>query len=246
MSNLDPDRLLQLYRSAHEPSAVEHERALGVVLRRVDAGDPGLTLLATPTKAAGRSVRLIVLGGVIALAGVGLGYGLGERGRAPSSTTAVAEREAPPAPPQLDAPPAPPAAVVIPSREPSSEEPSVEPPEPAPKRRRRAAPKSAPEPESVPPPPSASTLREEMQLLSKGRKLMRDADPTAALAVFESHGSRFPSGALAEEREVHRHEALCELGRLDQARALRSAFARDYPRSPHAAKLARACKEPEP
>lgn len=256
MSDLDPSRLLECYRQAQTPSVAEHEQALGAVMRRVDAGDPGLTLMAPANKFGLQSLVLVLTGGALVLAGVGIGFGLGDRGpdraavvTAPVVTAPVDAAPLDPAEPSPSSTPATPRPVTAIEQPASPVAAPIEPSKPEPE---PAKPKPDHEPDqpatklAPAPAQTASTLREEMRLLSKGRALLRDGDAAAALVLFASHESRFSAGVLAEEREVQRHEALCALGREADAKQLRADFARDYPGSPHAAKLAHGCQAGSP
>jgi hypothetical protein len=60
--------------------------------------------------------------------------------------------------------------------------------------------------------------------------IMRGA-PAEALAPLDQHRSRFPRGALAEEREGLAVKALVRLGRGAEARARAEAFRRRFPQS---------------
>ena len=55
--------------------------------------------------------------------------------------------------------------------------------------------------------------------------------PRQALALTVEHARRFPTGVLAEEREVIAIEALAKLGRDDEARSRSSAFFAAHPGS---------------
>jgi len=55
-----------------------------------------------------------------------------------------------------------------------------------------------------------------------------------ALAQLDRATERFPSGALAQEREALAIEAAACAGREDEAARRASTFLRDYPSSPHA------------
>jgi hypothetical protein len=62
---------------------------------------------------------------------------------------------------------------------------------------------------------------------------------TRADAYLRAH----PGGAFAPEARLHRAEALCLLGRVDEARAAAAAFERDLPSSPLRARVAAVCAE---
>ena len=77
--------------------------------------------------------------------------------------------------------------------------------------------------------PSAET---EVALLQAAQAALRD-NPTAALALANRHAGRFPSGALAQEREVIAIEALLAVHQRDEANERAARFAREFPNSAH-------------
>jgi hypothetical protein len=94
-----------------------------------------------------------------------------------------------------------------------------------------------------PPAPAAgpSTLSAEADLLRAADAAVRAGAPARALAILDQHGARFPSGALVEERDAERVVVLCALGRTEEGRAAATAFLRDRPRSPLAARVRASC-----
>ncbi|GAB4112695.1 MAG: hypothetical protein OHK0013_48500 [Sandaracinaceae bacterium] len=60
--------------------------------------------------------------------------------------------------------------------------------------------------------PAADALAQEMRLVHEARVRL-DEDPHAALDMLEQHRSRFPEGALAEEREAYAILAMILLDR---------------------------------
>ncbi len=95
---------------------------------------------------------------------------------------------------------------------------------------------SAEESEPVPAAAPPSAAPSEGALLLKARQQLA-SDPSAALALTDEAGKRFPDGPLAPEREVLAIEALAHLGRLPAARARLSTFRARYPQSPHLGRL---------
>jgi len=69
--------------------------------------------------------------------------------------------------------------------------------------------------------------------------LMRDAkaalpvDPNQALSILNRHAKLYPSGVLAQEREVLAIDALLRLGRKSEASARAARFSSNYPTSAH-------------
>lgn len=90
-------------------------------------------------------------------------------------------------------------------------------------------------PEAVPSPAEpiarATALREERALLEGARRDLAGGRPAAALAAVDAHGERFAAGALAEEREALRIQALVRLDRGADARAALARFRGAWPSS---------------
>lgn len=102
----------------------------------------------------------------------------------------------------------------------------------------RIVPPSEPAPRVALAAPSArDALTAETALLRDAHAALRAHDPARALAILEQHAASFPSGALAEERSATRVLALCDSGRIDQARAEASRFLAAHPRSMHAGRV---------
>jgi hypothetical protein len=85
-------------------------------------------------------------------------------------------------------------------------------------------------------------LAAELRLLRRAQDARRDRRWTDALSSLDVHGSRFPGGALAIEREVTRALVLCESGELERGRALAGRFSS----SAWARALAAACDGSQP
>lgn len=90
---------------------------------------------------------------------------------------------------------------------------------------------TAPEPPAAPPPTET-----EFSLVEKAQRAL-GSDPQRALALADRGESVYPTGPLAQEREVVAIEALIKLGRLDDARARGDRFARTFPGSAHAPRI---------
>ena len=80
---------------------------------------------------------------------------------------------------------------------------------------------------------SSDSLSEEVHLLSRAEQQLNSGHADEALSTLGEHERRFPHGALAEERMAARVQSLCVLGRVAEARADLTRFARAYPRSAH-------------
>lgn len=66
---------------------------------------------------------------------------------------------------------------------------------------------------------SRDGLSEEVALLSRAETELHAGRPAKALVALAEHQRKFPRGALAEERTAARIQALCALGRNDEANA---------------------------
>lgn len=87
-------------------------------------------------------------------------------------------------------------------------------------------------------PRAPDSLGAEARVLLEARKDMA-RDPQKALRATEAHDSAFTDGALAEEREVLRIEALIRLKKGDQAAVVAASFRARYPQSSHLARIER-------
>jgi hypothetical protein len=147
--------------------------------------------------------------------------------RAPASEPVAPEqREAPAA---LDPPPRAPSAA---ERTKTVDRVEARPAEPS---FARAEP-TAPAPGSVPP-EQVGDAREESRMVAAARDALRLGDPASSLGWLERAHQKFPNGVLVQEREALAIEALALSGRRDEAEKRAAAFLRDYPKSPHAARV---------
>ena len=88
---------------------------------------------------------------------------------------------------------------------------------------------------------SPDSLPEEVRLLSRAEQQMNDGLAGDALRTLAEHERRFPTGALAEERMAARVQALCALGRANEAKSDLTRLMRAYPRSPQLERARRMC-----
>jgi hypothetical protein len=86
-------------------------------------------------------------------------------------------------------------------------------------------------------PPDYPSNDTEFSLLEQAQRALRD-DPRRALDLADHDAQRYPTGTLAQEREVIAIEALAQLGRRDEARARAARFFRAFPGSAHAPRIA--------
>ncbi len=84
--------------------------------------------------------------------------------------------------------------------------------------------------------PAPAAALSEAELLEQARSSLR-SDPARALARANEHRSRFPGGALVQEREVIAIKALRQLGRTAEADSRADAFATAFPGSAFQRKL---------
>jgi hypothetical protein len=85
------------------------------------------------------------------------------------------------------------------------------------------------------------SLDEETRALRSAIADLRDGHAEGALAAIDAQESRFPGGALAEERAEARIVTLCALGRNDEAHADASRFLRAHPNSLLAGRVLASC-----
>ncbi|MBX3233266.1 MAG: hypothetical protein KIT84_20955 [Labilithrix sp.] len=83
-------------------------------------------------------------------------------------------------------------------------------------------------------------------MLRSANAALAAGDGATALRRLDEHATRFPRGALTEEREAARVLALCASGRASEARANASTFVAANPRSPFVAQVRRACSTAAP
>jgi len=81
------------------------------------------------------------------------------------------------------------------------------------------------------PPISHQDLRRERLLLDRARQALGRGDGEAAMAPLRRHARDFPAGALAQERDAMRVNALVLLGETSRAVREGRAFHAQYPRS---------------
>jgi hypothetical protein len=89
--------------------------------------------------------------------------------------------------------------------------------------------------------PAADTLGEEMALLRSASEALVHGDEEAALVHLRTHAKRFPRGSLREERDGLRAIAECTRDPNPSQEAAQR-FARQYPNSVLAARVATACR----
>lgn len=183
-------------------------------------------LAAKPLASAGSALSAQLTKGVVILATVGgLTYGAARLMR-PEATTAVAQA----------APSHPVAPVQVPPRAP---EPVVTPSVVVPVSPETAlAPTNAPDTKTKAG-PTETQLREESLAVLDARAALRGGQAGRALELLDQMRSRFPRGALGQEREALTIEALAKSGQSAAAGRRADAFVRNHPHSPYVADVKR-------
>ena len=241
MNDRDPElaRKLELYRQAKAPPREVRERVWESVQAQTRGGPEAGT---APSRSG--AIKLVVLAAaIVGLGGLWMARGGSE---SPSASVPVAA----PAAPVAAAATRPPAEVVRPAQPTPRPEVATTTTEltgtapaasdtPALTHAPRAATHSSADR------PQASSLAEELELLTAAQHAAQRGAPRAALALLDQHGRRFPDGAMAEEREAERVTALCALGREDEARRVADTFLTRFVGSPQSARVSRACAAPE-
>jgi RNA polymerase sigma factor (sigma-70 family) len=104
--------------------------------------------------------------------------------------------------------------------------------------------------ESAPTPTHAhahahASIAEEALLLQQARRALLAGDGREAVVHLDAHADRFPTGALTEERDATRVDALCRIGDLEKARVWARRFAERHPGSAHLEAMRHTCAGPE-
>lgn len=258
-------------RDGDDPGPADRARIRAAVMRSIAVGTALGAASATTEAAAGvaRAGLLAsgwkVVAGLVVMGAVGAGLVVSrERPPAPSAARAAGPALpaglAPTAGPALPvgavaSPPVnePPAASAVPPPAAAAPRASVEPV------RSAAAPRPtsvAPPPVAVEPPPVGEppptlpappaappappdTLAAEATRLREAHGALQGGDAARALALLDEQGA---AGAqLREERAAARVLALCQLGKVDEARAAAARFLQESPRSPLADRVRASC-----
>jgi hypothetical protein len=216
LSDLSPkaEDLVGAARAALQPSEADRQRVLEALMPQIGGTpDAGVPAASSATAA----VRGVVMKALAVLAGLGVVGGV---------SFFVLRPQPRPAAPIIEPPAAP-----APALTPVIVEPQREldlPQAPAVKKTRTV-------------PRSADSLAQEVAILSRASTELHAGRPAAALAALADHQNKFPNGVLIEERRAARVQALCALGRNQEAKAELVQLARIAPNSPHAARVRKAC-----
>ncbi|WAS92323.1 tetratricopeptide repeat protein [Nannocystis punicea] len=241
MASHDDDSrdVLLAYRARHSPPARAAADNWQQLVRRIDAGEPApvLGLTRPPARPASSSARAWTFG-LLAAAAVAL---LAARLVWPEQFSAQG-RDLGAAAPYQHEPDARPRAVEVPTPPPaptaaqpvSTDISSLAPPT-APSVQR---PVSSPMPEKT---ASDVDLASELATVRAAAQAVRAGDGAGALRHADAYLAAHPRGSLVPEARLRRLEALCLLGRADEARREVDAFLADYPHSPLRERAAGAC-----
>ena len=228
MQSLSPEARARLaaFRTAESPSEADAERCLAAIEARVAAAP-----VATPRR------RIVIVGAAALALAAGLllalrfAGGLARDDDAAAQQAPYHEERAPARQEVREVAPTPvvvpvPVEVAVPGAVP--ERPAAE----------RAAPEQAPVPEARRPRArDAADIAAEVAMLREAKL----AAPADRLALLREHARRFPDGAFAAERSLLEVETRCELGEVDQARALAARFSQRFRGSPLVARVAKIC-----
>ncbi len=89
--------------------------------------------------------------------------------------------------------------------------------------------------------PAPADLAEDLDLLRRVHAALRTGRSDAALSLLDRAGKGLEAGPLGEEAQVARVSALCQLGRIADARTATSRFLVAWPTSPLAVRLRGGC-----
>jgi hypothetical protein len=108
-----------------------------------------------------------------------------------------------------------------------------------------AAPKpanpSAPREPPAGPGATEDALVAETQALRRAQSALRSGDAATAIRLLSEQDDHYRGGALDQERSAARVLALCQAGRVSEARARAEVFAERWPRSPLTGRVSSAC-----
>jgi hypothetical protein len=113
---------------------------------------------------------------------------------------------------------------------------------PAPRKPIRPAPPS--EAPVTSPAPAEDDLRPETEALRLAQQALRDKVPLQAIKLLDAQDVRFRNGLLQQERAAMRVLALCQAGRVSEARDQADRFERLWPRSALLGRVRTACWKP--
>lgn len=258
MSDLGPEArsILDGGRDGDDPTPADRARIRGSVMRAIAAGGAATTAAAmTEAAVAAKAAQGIALGwkilaGLLITGAVGGGAALALRHEAPAaparatSVSPPAQAASASAPPEEPTPPSAPLAPASTTPTVASARPASPPPERRVEPSKEPAPPALEEPSSpsaavAPPTPPADTLTDETRRLREAHGALTGGDPARALSLLDEQAAA--GVQLREERTAARILALCQLGRVDEARVAGARFLAESPRSPLADRVRASC-----
>jgi hypothetical protein len=200
MSELSPKArdLVSAGKGALRPSDADRERVLGALQARIGAPTAAPDHATVSFKSAGVNGSWAWVAAGLVGAGIVGAILVRPNGTAPDASASVPS-------PQLSVGAPPPLVVERLSAVPEAE------------------PALSAEPDAAVAPPASRRARdrlaEEVAILGRAAGDLRAGRAADALSALNEHQSKFPKGALAQERRAARAEALCALGRFAEARS---------------------------
>jgi hypothetical protein len=269
MNELGPDArsILEAARPGEDPTDGDRARVRRALARSLAAGGAAAATTAAASSASAKGAgaaatlklaaltstvtwKALATVALVASVGAGISSFITQRDapadpRSPAAASPPTER----APPRLSAtemggvPSEPPS---LPAPSPESPPPVVE--APAAQAKTAAAGARAPSKTSTTAAPVATedALTVETRRLRDVHGALQSGDAGRALALLDEHAAAHAQGELRQERAAARVVALCELGRLDEAKVAMESFLREDPRSPLADRVRSACSPTAP
>jgi type IV secretory pathway VirB10-like protein len=223
MSTLSPKGrdLVRAGRRAFQPTDADRDRLLGAL--RAQLGDsalpPDVGSVATAA-AVGRSIWPLVSAVVVGIGIIGGALFFALRSGAERDNPPVTNVAQTSATTQVSDPVAPPSAQLPTS--PAATPPATDPPTPTATATHRPQ----------------DRLAAEVAILSRATRDLRAGHPAEALKALDEYRRKFPKGLLSEEQRAARAQALCALGRFDEANEKLAGLA---PQSPLAVQAKQFC-----
>jgi hypothetical protein len=217
----EAEKLVRAGRAALKPTDADRERVFQALVPQL-GGNAGAEVIEGPSTApaaAASGTIAKVTGALVALSVAGAAIFVALRTEAPPLPSPAATAQV-----TLDA---------------MQQGPVDQVPERAPFTAPRAQPSDEKRAPAAPRP--ADSLAEEVAMLSHASAELLAGRPAAALNALDEHRRKFPRGELAQERTSARIQALCALGRMNDAQAELARLARTSPNSPHLARARKAC-----
>lgn len=271
MNELGPDArsILEAARPGEDPTDGDRARVRSALARALAAGGAAAATTAAASSAGAKgvgataTVKLAALTSTVTWKAIATITLVAAVGAGISSFNTTLDAPADPRSPTTAGPPAEPAPAQphlsaaemrgAATEPPSLPAPSPEPPPPAveaPPARATTAAAGA----RVPPKTSTTSVPvvKEDALIVETRRMrevhgaLQSGEAGRALALLDEHSAAHAQGELRQERAAARVVALCELGRLDEAKVARESFLREDPRSPLADRVRSACSSPAP